>query len=55
MVMEEANHTKLVNLAIGETSLAAEEKIDQLTKKSTPQPIQQQYQQPPTQHYQVPA
>ncbi|KAG9285093.1 hypothetical protein G9A89_009904 [Geosiphon pyriformis] len=55
MAMEEANCTKLVNLAIGETSSAAEEKIDQLTKKSTPQPIQQQYQQPPTQHYQVPA
>ncbi|KAG9296052.1 hypothetical protein G9A89_011904 [Geosiphon pyriformis] len=33
MAMEEANHTKLVNLAIRETSLAAEEKIDQLTKK----------------------
>ncbi|KAG9291954.1 hypothetical protein G9A89_004892 [Geosiphon pyriformis] len=33
MAMEEANHTKLVNLAIGETSSAAEEKIDQLTKK----------------------
>ncbi|KAG9302129.1 hypothetical protein G9A89_020563 [Geosiphon pyriformis] len=33
MAMEKANHTKLVNLAIGETSLAAEEKIDQLTKK----------------------
>ncbi|KAG9301952.1 hypothetical protein G9A89_020996 [Geosiphon pyriformis] len=28
MAMEEANHTKLVNLAIGETSSAAEEKID---------------------------
>ncbi|KAG9296048.1 hypothetical protein G9A89_011900 [Geosiphon pyriformis] len=55
MTMEEANHTKLVNLAIGETSSAAEEKIDQLTKKSAPQPIQQQYQQPPTKHYQVPA
>ncbi|KAG9303810.1 hypothetical protein G9A89_018707 [Geosiphon pyriformis] len=47
MAIEEANHAKLVNLAIRETSLAAEEKIDQLTKK--------QYQQPPTQHYQVPA
>ncbi|KAG9299254.1 hypothetical protein G9A89_013902 [Geosiphon pyriformis] len=35
MAMEEANHTKLINLAIGETSLAAEEKIDQLTKKDT--------------------
>ncbi|KAG9297270.1 hypothetical protein G9A89_009952 [Geosiphon pyriformis] len=34
IAMEEANHTKLVNLAIGETSLAAEEKIDQLTKKN---------------------
>ncbi|KAG9285607.1 hypothetical protein G9A89_009247 [Geosiphon pyriformis] len=33
MAIEEANRTKLVNLAIGETSSAAEEKIDQLTKK----------------------
>ncbi|KAG9285003.1 hypothetical protein G9A89_009813 [Geosiphon pyriformis] len=33
MAMEEANHTKLVNLAIRETSLAAKKKIDQLTKK----------------------
>ncbi|KAG9290637.1 hypothetical protein G9A89_011600 [Geosiphon pyriformis] len=33
MAMEEANCTKLVNLAIGETSLAAEKKIDQLIKK----------------------
>ncbi|KAG9290479.1 hypothetical protein G9A89_002454 [Geosiphon pyriformis] len=33
MAIEEANHTKLVNLAIGETSSAAEKKIDQLTKK----------------------
>ncbi|KAG9295915.1 hypothetical protein G9A89_006654 [Geosiphon pyriformis] len=33
MAMEEANRTKLVNLAIEETSSAAEEKIDQLTKK----------------------
>ncbi|KAG9298849.1 hypothetical protein G9A89_015870 [Geosiphon pyriformis] len=33
MAMEEANHTKLVNLTIKETSLAAEEKINQLTKK----------------------
>ncbi|KAG9286678.1 hypothetical protein G9A89_012228 [Geosiphon pyriformis] len=47
MAMEEVNHTKLVNLAIGETSSAAEEKIDQLTKK--------QYQTPSTQQYQVPA
>ncbi|KAG9287802.1 hypothetical protein G9A89_017397 [Geosiphon pyriformis] len=34
MAMKEANHTKLVNLAIGETSSTAEEKIDQLTKKT---------------------
>ncbi|KAG9295831.1 hypothetical protein G9A89_009060 [Geosiphon pyriformis] len=33
MVIEKANRTKLVNLAIGKTSLAAEKKIDQLTKK----------------------
>ncbi|KAG9293801.1 hypothetical protein G9A89_019139 [Geosiphon pyriformis] len=33
MAMEKANHTKLVNLAIGKTSSTAEEKIDQLTKK----------------------
>ncbi|KAG9302819.1 hypothetical protein G9A89_009596 [Geosiphon pyriformis] len=36
MAIEEANHTKLMNLAIGETSSAAEEKIDQLTKKPRP-------------------
>ncbi|KAG9303132.1 hypothetical protein G9A89_005090 [Geosiphon pyriformis] len=57
MAMEEANHTKLVNLAIGETSSAAEKKIDQLTKKQQyqqPLPIQP-YQTPPTQQYQVPA
>ncbi|KAG9303037.1 hypothetical protein G9A89_022126 [Geosiphon pyriformis] len=35
MAMEEANCIKLVNLAIEETSSAAEEKIDQLTKKLT--------------------
>ncbi|KAG9305368.1 hypothetical protein G9A89_011501 [Geosiphon pyriformis] len=34
MAIEKANHTKLVNLAIGETSSAAEKKIDQLTKKN---------------------
>ncbi|KAG9289154.1 hypothetical protein G9A89_022463 [Geosiphon pyriformis] len=34
IAMEEANCTKLVNLAIGETSSAAEEKIDQLAKKN---------------------
>ncbi|KAG9293018.1 hypothetical protein G9A89_016380 [Geosiphon pyriformis] len=33
MAMEEANRTKLVNLAIEEPSSAAEEKIDQFTKK----------------------
>ncbi|KAG9303441.1 hypothetical protein G9A89_013767 [Geosiphon pyriformis] len=33
MAMEEANYTKLVNLAIGETSLTAKKKIDQFTKK----------------------
>ncbi|KAG9284884.1 hypothetical protein G9A89_003807 [Geosiphon pyriformis] len=33
MAIKEANCTELVNLAIGETSSAAEEKIDQLTKK----------------------
>ncbi|KAG9301262.1 hypothetical protein G9A89_012645 [Geosiphon pyriformis] len=33
MAIKEANHTKLVNLAIEKTSSAAEEKIDQLTKK----------------------
>ncbi|KAG9299106.1 hypothetical protein G9A89_020419 [Geosiphon pyriformis] len=33
MAMKKANHTKLVNLAIRETSSAAKEKINQLTKK----------------------
>ncbi|KAG9293903.1 hypothetical protein G9A89_019241 [Geosiphon pyriformis] len=51
MAMEEANHTKLVNLAIGETSSAAEKKIDQLTKKIenyfTNQQQQPQKYQPP--------
>ncbi|KAG9284671.1 hypothetical protein G9A89_003631 [Geosiphon pyriformis] len=46
MAMEEANHTKLVNLAIGETSSAAEEKIDQLTKKVENYFTNQQQQQP---------
>ncbi|KAG9293203.1 hypothetical protein G9A89_010540 [Geosiphon pyriformis] len=36
MAMEEANHTKLVNLAIGKTSSTVEKKIDQLTKKKVP-------------------
>ncbi|KAG9287871.1 hypothetical protein G9A89_017466 [Geosiphon pyriformis] len=57
MAMKKANHTKLVNLAIGETSSAAEKKIDQFTKKQQYQqslPIQP-YQTPSTQQYQVPA
>ncbi|KAG9292789.1 hypothetical protein G9A89_006350 [Geosiphon pyriformis] len=45
MTMEETNHTKLVNLAIAETSSAAEKKIDQLTKK------QSYYQLPPLAYY----
>ncbi|KAG9294540.1 hypothetical protein G9A89_008651 [Geosiphon pyriformis] len=52
MAMEEANCTKLVNLAIGETSLAAEKKIDQLTKKVENYFTNQQQQQP--QRYQPP-
>ncbi|KAG9301597.1 hypothetical protein G9A89_016667 [Geosiphon pyriformis] len=51
MAIEEANCTKLVNLAIGKTSSAAEEKIDQLTKKVenyfTNQQQQPQRYQPP--------
>ncbi|KAG9284316.1 hypothetical protein G9A89_007471 [Geosiphon pyriformis] len=51
MAIEEANRTKLVNLAIGKTSSAAEEKIDQLTKKVenyfTNQQQQPQRYQPP--------
>ncbi|KAG9287998.1 hypothetical protein G9A89_017593 [Geosiphon pyriformis] len=34
MAIEETNRTKLVNLAIGKTSSAAEKKIDQLTKNN---------------------
>ncbi|KAG9297325.1 hypothetical protein G9A89_003987 [Geosiphon pyriformis] len=52
MAMEKANHTKLVNLAIGETSSAAEEKIDQLTKKVENYFTNQQQQQ--LQRYQPP-
>ncbi|KAG9291638.1 hypothetical protein G9A89_022057 [Geosiphon pyriformis] len=52
MAMEKANHTKLVNLAIGKTSSAAEEKIDQLTKKVENYFTNQQQQQP--QRYQPP-
>ncbi|KAG9303679.1 hypothetical protein G9A89_018576 [Geosiphon pyriformis] len=52
MAIEEANRTKLVNLAIGETSSAAEEKIDQFTKKVENYFTNQQQQQP--QRYQPP-
>ncbi|KAG9307168.1 hypothetical protein G9A89_016996 [Geosiphon pyriformis] len=52
MAMKEANCTKLVNLAIGETSSAAKEKIDQLTKKVKNYFTNQQQQQP--QRYQPP-
>ncbi|KAG9301985.1 hypothetical protein G9A89_021029 [Geosiphon pyriformis] len=44
MAIEEANHTKLVNLAIGKTSSAVEKKIDQLTKKVESYFINQQQQ-----------
>ncbi|KAG9306576.1 hypothetical protein G9A89_004773 [Geosiphon pyriformis] len=47
IAIEEANCTKLVNLAIGETSSAAEEKIDQLTKKVENYFTNQQQQQQP--------
>ncbi|KAG9305880.1 hypothetical protein G9A89_016532 [Geosiphon pyriformis] len=53
MAMEEANCTKLVNLAIREPSSAAEEKIDQLTKKVKNYFTNQQQQQQP-QRYQPP-
>ncbi|KAG9288602.1 hypothetical protein G9A89_006703 [Geosiphon pyriformis] len=46
MAMKEANRTKLVNLAIGETSSAAEKKIDQLAKKVKNYFTNQQQQQP---------
>ncbi|KAG9286240.1 hypothetical protein G9A89_014226 [Geosiphon pyriformis] len=52
MAMEKVNRTKLVNLAIEETSSAAEEKIDQLTKKVKNYFTNQQQQQP--QKYQPP-
>ncbi|KAG9302396.1 hypothetical protein G9A89_011446 [Geosiphon pyriformis] len=52
MAIEEANCTKLMNLAIGETSSTAEEKIDQLTKKVENYFTNQQQQQP--QRYQPP-
>ncbi|KAG9307429.1 hypothetical protein G9A89_017259 [Geosiphon pyriformis] len=46
MAIEEANCTKLMNLAIGETSSAAKEKIDQLTKKVENYFTNQQQQEP---------
>ncbi|KAG9301361.1 hypothetical protein G9A89_018033 [Geosiphon pyriformis] len=52
MAIEEANYTKLVNLTIGETSSAAEKKIDQLTKKVKNYFTNQQQQQ--LQRYQPP-
>ncbi|KAG9296977.1 hypothetical protein G9A89_001768 [Geosiphon pyriformis] len=52
MAIKETNHTKLINLAIRETSSAAEEKIDQLAKKVENYFINQQQQQP--QRYQLP-
>ncbi|KAG9287483.1 hypothetical protein G9A89_023855 [Geosiphon pyriformis] len=54
MAMEKANHTKLINLAIGETSSAAEKKIDQLTKKVESYFTNQQQQQQQPQRYQLP-
>ncbi|KAG9289492.1 hypothetical protein G9A89_003651 [Geosiphon pyriformis] len=54
IAMEEANHTKLVNLAIEETSSAAEKKIDQLTKKVESYFTNQQQQQQQPQKYQSP-
>ncbi|KAG9288480.1 hypothetical protein G9A89_015686 [Geosiphon pyriformis] len=55
MAIEEANHTKLVNLAIGETSSAAEEKIDQLTKKKRDcRKLQRDQQNRGNQHYSPP-
>ncbi|KAG9293525.1 hypothetical protein G9A89_005528 [Geosiphon pyriformis] len=54
MAMEEANHTKLINLAIGETSSAAEKKINQLTKKVKSYFTNKQQQQQQSQRYQLP-
>ncbi|KAG9285945.1 hypothetical protein G9A89_002365 [Geosiphon pyriformis] len=54
MAMEEANHTKLVNLAIRETSSAAEKKINQLTKKIESYFTNQQQQQQSPQRYPPP-
>ncbi|KAG9296426.1 hypothetical protein G9A89_015018 [Geosiphon pyriformis] len=56
MAMEEANCTKLVNLAIGKTTYyLPRPQYQNNYYQPAPQPIPQQYQQPPTQHYQVPA
>ncbi|KAG9287647.1 hypothetical protein G9A89_023997 [Geosiphon pyriformis] len=52
MTIEETNYTKLINLVIGETSLAVEEKIDQLMKKVENYFTNQQQQQ--LQRYQPP-
>ncbi|KAG9301330.1 hypothetical protein G9A89_018002 [Geosiphon pyriformis] len=55
MAMEKANHTKLVNLAIGETSSTAEKKIDQLTKKKRNcRKLQRDQQNKSNQHYSSP-
>ncbi|KAG9300141.1 hypothetical protein G9A89_010551 [Geosiphon pyriformis] len=54
MAIEEANHTKLVNLAIGKTSSTVEKKIDQLTKKIESYFTNQQQQQQQPQRYQPP-
>ncbi|KAG9288464.1 hypothetical protein G9A89_015670 [Geosiphon pyriformis] len=51
MTIEKANYTKLVNLAIGETSLAAEKKIVQLTKKIENYFTNQQQQQQPQRYH----
>ncbi|KAG9288755.1 hypothetical protein G9A89_023052 [Geosiphon pyriformis] len=53
MAIKEANYTNLVNLAIEKTSSAAEEKIDQLTKKVENYFTNQQQQQQ-LQRYQLP-
>ncbi|KAG9292696.1 hypothetical protein G9A89_008284 [Geosiphon pyriformis] len=56
--MEEANYTKLVNLAIGKTSSTAKKKINQLTKKDIGNKIAESYKktnktEPSIQQYQV--
>ncbi|KAG9284747.1 hypothetical protein G9A89_001117 [Geosiphon pyriformis] len=54
IAIKKANHTKLINLAIRETSSAAEEKIDQLIKKVESYFTNQQQQQQQSQRYQPP-